>query len=210
MNPSNFFKTICIALTLIPLSTLAVPATDLGRFVDNGIATLDTATGLEWLDIPFTAGMSYLSVEEECQPGGDFDSYRHANRNEIWDIFTAFGFTDDAVQLNDSVRLFIDLFGNSPTSEWTDNVLGHADITGEDEGLTPLFGVSASKVSDQVFIENGWTWHNPSREYENIGSFLVRQRGEPHPVPELDATPAPLALGLLLLTALLRRERRKS
>lgn len=79
MNQFSFFKTISLILFLIPLFAFAVPISGPQRFIDNDLTTIDTVTGLEWLDVPVTAGMPYLSVEDECKPGGAFEGFRHVN-----------------------------------------------------------------------------------------------------------------------------------
>lgn len=216
MNPSNLFKVIGLILSLFPLSGLALTVDDLDRFVDNDLTTLDTVTGLEWLDVNLTVGVSYFTVEEQFLPGGDLEGYRHATENEIQDVFSAFDFPlyGSMIADNANVRLFIDLFGGISES-WRDAVHGWADgqgryenIPGRDYSMVPLYGLSARTDGD-VYIVAGETMNNPSLAYPGIGSFVVRHSPNHQIVPEIDAASAPMALSLLLLVVLARREQRR-
>lgn len=49
----------------------------------DGDASLDTTTGLLWLDIRQTRNRSYLDVSANFGAGGDFEGYRYANAYEV-------------------------------------------------------------------------------------------------------------------------------
>jgi len=49
----------------------------------DGLLTLDTGSGLEWLDWAVTDGMSVNQVEDELESGGMFDSFRYATNAEV-------------------------------------------------------------------------------------------------------------------------------
>lgn len=49
----------------------------------DGRASLDTTTGLLWLDITQSINRSYLDVSANFGPGGDFDGYRYATSYEV-------------------------------------------------------------------------------------------------------------------------------
>src|ERR1043165_7779879 len=58
---------------------------------DRGATTYDPNTGLEWLDLSFTAGRSY---DEVASGWGDYTTrggYRFATRSEVQGLFAAFG-----------------------------------------------------------------------------------------------------------------------
>lgn len=59
--------TTCLFALLLPSMASAIPA----GFADLGDRTLDQATGLEWLDVTFTEGMSFYDVQQDiANPGG--------------------------------------------------------------------------------------------------------------------------------------------
>lgn len=54
----------------------------------DALLTIDTGSGLVWLDWTVAAGMSVNEVQAELLPGGDFDSFRYASNAEVtafWD-----------------------------------------------------------------------------------------------------------------------------
>ena len=48
-----------------------------------GTLTLDTSSGLAWLDLPVSRGFSYLQALAATQPGGAFDGFRFATAQEV-------------------------------------------------------------------------------------------------------------------------------
>src|SRR5258707_10339255 len=63
----------------------ALVTTDDPRY-GAGSITLDTSTGLLWLDLPLSQGLSWFQAEQAIQPGGLFDGYRHATANEVFKL----------------------------------------------------------------------------------------------------------------------------
>lgn len=48
-----------------------------------GSLTLDTSSGLAWLDLPVSCGYSYLQALAATGPGGSFDGFRFATAQEV-------------------------------------------------------------------------------------------------------------------------------
>jgi len=88
----KFWK-LASAVTALILSTnvnAALVAAD--RFVSgDGLITQDTETGLEWLDLTETVGMSYNSVTSELGDGGLFEGWRYATAVETFSLFDSAG-----------------------------------------------------------------------------------------------------------------------
>ncbi len=84
---------------------LAVPA--------DGLITLDTGTGLEWLDLTATLGMSYNGAEASSFVTSD--GFRHATQAEVQVLFLTAGFlTVDNMNNpanNPAATLLLDLVG---------------------------------------------------------------------------------------------------
>jgi hypothetical protein len=57
----------------------------------SGALTLDTTTGLAWLDLPFSAGLSYQQMLAALQPGGSFEGFRYATAQEVGTLFISAG-----------------------------------------------------------------------------------------------------------------------
>jgi hypothetical protein len=54
----------------------------------------DTATGLEWLGLFKTAGLSYNTVFSNLGTGGTFAGFRYANLDEVGTLFADAGIPD--------------------------------------------------------------------------------------------------------------------
>ncbi|WP_101756743.1 hypothetical protein [Oceanicoccus sp. KOV_DT_Chl] len=60
--------------------------------IDLGSVTRDTGSGLDWLDLTETVGISYNSVTSEFGEGGLFEGYRYATAAEFDQLVTNFGY----------------------------------------------------------------------------------------------------------------------
>lgn len=95
----GFMKAIryITAAVLVMLSFTRLPAkADLYQVDDPrwgaGSLTLDTRTGLTWLDLPFSQDLSYSQAEAEMLPGGEFAGFRHATAVEVASLYASAGF----------------------------------------------------------------------------------------------------------------------
>jgi hypothetical protein len=66
-----------------------------------GSLTVDTRTGLTWLDLPFSSDYSYLQAEAATQPGGRFAGFRHATVLEVLSLYNSAGFGEGLVAQSD-------------------------------------------------------------------------------------------------------------
>ena len=57
-----------------------------------GTITADTQTGLVWLDLTESAGLTHAQVLQELIPGGTFEGFRLATRAEVAGLFADAGF----------------------------------------------------------------------------------------------------------------------
>ena len=79
-------------MTLLAVSALLMAAgSALADLVDNGTTTTDTDTGLEWLDITETTGLSYNEVLASDYVTND--GYRFATEAEVHQLYTNAGGT---------------------------------------------------------------------------------------------------------------------
>jgi hypothetical protein len=81
-------------LVLLFVSGLAVQGALLSgsdpRF-GPGSLTIDTSTGLAWLNLPASAGYSYDQMTAALQPGGAFAGFRYATAQEVAGLFGSAG-----------------------------------------------------------------------------------------------------------------------
>lgn len=61
--------------------------------LDLGTITRDTATGLDWLDVTETRGLSYDQVAAEMGSGGAYEGWRYATVTELDQLIINFGYT---------------------------------------------------------------------------------------------------------------------
>ena len=97
--PQNWFVAISLKYTmtkfgrriLFSLSLLALPAAANANLVDRGLVTYDTQSGLEWLDLNQTKGLSFDQVSAQFGSGGLYAGYRYATSLEAQGLLTEFG-----------------------------------------------------------------------------------------------------------------------
>ena len=69
----NLFTITCLTLSISVNAAI----------VDLGLHTRDTSTGLDWLDLSVTAGMSLSDISSELANGGTLSNYRYASGSEV-------------------------------------------------------------------------------------------------------------------------------
>ena len=86
------FKSISLAATALVLSTsvdAAIISTDWQISGDNLITT-DTESGLNWLDLTETNGLTYDYVSSQLSVGGQFEGFRYATPDEVVALYYSF------------------------------------------------------------------------------------------------------------------------
>lgn len=68
----------------------AIISTD-WRFSGDNLITQDTDSGLEWLDLTVTDGLSYYDVTDLMDDGSSLQGWRYATRTEVSGLWDAFG-----------------------------------------------------------------------------------------------------------------------
>lgn len=93
-----------------------VPASQ-GAIIDQGSYTTDTTSGLEWLDVTATAGMTMDDVSAQLGSGGQFHGWRYASGNELNQFFANAGgnpsLQGDYLAHEGIVDLMISLLGDT-------------------------------------------------------------------------------------------------
>ncbi|MCW9047833.1 MAG: hypothetical protein OQK46_07115 [Gammaproteobacteria bacterium] len=62
------------------------------ELIDNGKFTSDSETGIDWLDLTETSGLSYDYVTSQLVSGGKFEGWSFASREQINTFFSNAGF----------------------------------------------------------------------------------------------------------------------
>ena len=179
--------------------------------IDQGSNTYDTNTGLTWLDVRLTMGVSYDNVEANYLGVGQlYAGYRHATATEVTTLFTNGGVTSPYNgSLNSeapALDALISLLGA------TSSVPGsYKQVYGQINNATSLGDhyVSLLFLSTTTQIANvQWTTFPPySTGTGIIGHFLVLDPSAAVPLPP--ALPL-FGAGLVLIGLLGRHKKRKA
>ena len=63
--------------------------------------TYDSTTGLTWLDLSFSQGLSYSQTLAAMQAGGQFDGFRFATADEVQSLFNSAEFGQGFITQSD-------------------------------------------------------------------------------------------------------------
>jgi len=206
-TPSTLLLFTRCTLFLLPLMAARAEliSADDPRFGQNSI-TLDTATGLGWLDLTCTTNLSYIQAEALRAPGQPLAGFRHATANEILTLcldagIPHSGFFDKSDPAASAIDSLINLLG--PT-EFLTGVTGIGGITGT---LTTDFHPYGLEV-DSLFgggniytvnVATRQTTYDPDTAFPSVGNWMVKAIPEPN-----------LPAALVALTLLTMRSHRQS
>jgi hypothetical protein len=193
---------------LVMISFTRLPAkADLFQVDDpgwgTGSLTLDTRTGLTWLDLPFSSDLSYLQAEATMLPGGQFAGFRHATAAEVASLYTSVGFGEGFILQSTAnfqkVVSLISLVGAAGTTD-AGGITGSVDSRGL--ALLAYMNYGYANSAPGFFVTAtatvGTTAYGLDTHYSNVGNWMV-------------VVPEPSACSLLLIggaLALLPRERK--
>jgi hypothetical protein len=188
--------------TLVGLSLQAslIQATDAG-FGPNAL-TVDTSTGLEWLDLGASSGLSYEQVLADTQPGGVFSGFRFATAQEVFQLYASAGIPGpgDYALSSPAISFLFTLVGPSGSINGLPGMLGLSATPGSGGQYAPAIYVTGINGSSEYWV-NSATLYGDATAYPELSSWLVKD------VPEhTDATIYGLAAaGLFGCGWLLRR-----
>jgi YVTN family beta-propeller protein len=166
----------------------ANPATTL---IDNGDTTIDTASGLEWLDLTFTQGVSAQDVLAGFG-GYIYDGWTFATVEQVCGLLGALG--DDttncttgavAMQMNPTnAETLVNLLGNTVAAgRGVYGMFNNIDSFPNNFGLGCINDTASSCTTGGA---SSWlTLIEWASGYETVGSFLVRDFIEPPPTTTL-------------------------
>lgn len=158
-------KTLIAATLLLSITSAqaALVATD-WKTQGDALSTLDEQTGIEWLDLTETVGMSYSQISGMFGNGGQFGGWRFPTATEIFSLYdNQFAGIDSAsVAINNSYQ--VGVLGASKTLDF----LSLIGITGNYEGGSNL-------VSSGMYMYDGNYLHAAAQYYNNTTYFYMNR-----------------------------------
>jgi len=109
--------------------------------IDNGMTTIDTASGLEWLDLTETVNRSYADVASQFGVGGELEGWRHATTSELNTLAANAGFPTpyDLQPVTTAFTDLIDMLGRTHdgTGVGGNPLVGIGAVGWFDDGASP-------------------------------------------------------------------------
>lgn len=161
---------------------------------DFGDYTLDSNSGLEWLDTSFTIGKSYNEVLGMTSSGNSLEGWRFATYDEFTSMFTSRGYSfigaskltaNTPLQSNDAFFLtLINLLGATDNSFANKDVLGliAEDYKNRQEDSQYYGFIRSGYNSTNITSYAKFSRYEDNSAAPTIASFLVRSVS-PVPAP---------------------------
>ena len=158
------------------------------KITGDDLITLDTDTGLGWLDLTETNGLSYNYVSSQLNMGGNFEGFRFASLLEFQDLFNKFGLPSEytyykANPIHPGIDTYRTFMGDIFYEVSPNTITGGFGIISEGSSLDNNYRLGA------YYTYTGFTEITPtpintidSNSYQiETGSFLVRTSTVPIP-----------------------------
>lgn len=172
-------KRILTAAALVALSFAShaeLVSTD-WKTAGDELATLDTETGIEWMDLSETDGLSINTVLSMTSAGGKFEGWRLPTEDEVLTLFDAAftgtfvtGSNTSAPKFKEQILAFHELFGY--TSYNIDRAYG---LYEQDDGDVVMIGV---RNNETVYFNFSEARYSTSFSHDVLGVLLVSDGGD--------------------------------
>ena len=129
----------------------------------DGLLTIDSDTGLQWLDWSYTNNRSYNDVFSQLGAGGEFEGFRYATESEMRTLYENAGAVSIApIDGTDA--------GNIPALNLLSSLLGDTFATGS-EAIYDLEG----NASEQASSLGDWPFSGPAHHMVSAFNYATGQ-----------------------------------
>lgn len=192
------------AVTTMGMAQATLISQDL-KSAGDGLLTYDSRTGLYWLDLTETTGLSANDILSGA--GGWIQSFRYANYNEVTDLFRSFGmvydfkYSEREYQPAMAFNALLNTSGTACNAYFACGIFTSSNtrVSQLNVGTSGIQGIEAIFMGSQDY---SWKGFGNSPTY---GNMLVSV-GPIFPVPEPE-TYAMMFAGLGLLGFMARRKK---
>ena len=155
-------------------------------FGPNSI-TVDTSTGLGWLNLADTSGLSYQQVLSDTQPGGMFNGFRFATVEEVLGLYSSAGIPGTGYYplSTPAIPSLFSLIGTSGIINGQPGMLalsGTPSVTGG-YCAPAIYAVGINAVeqywANDGGVNAGGTAYGSTSSYPELSSWLVKAVPEP-------------------------------
>ena len=137
--------------------------------------TYDSGTGLTWLGLTFSQGLSYSQALTAMQTGGQFDGFRFATADEVQSLFNSAGFGQGFITQSDpgyqEIGPLILMIGATSANEAT-GITGTLVNDGS-ELTTELSYITFNANEYYVDATFGNTQYGLNTSYNSVGNWIV-------------------------------------
>ena len=196
-------RTLAVVGLTLSLTPHAVNAAILSLDSSFGSDTItrDTDTGLDWLDVTVTRGLSYNQVTAELGAGGTYEGYRYATMAELDALIVNFGYIAQTTQctfnalhcdtgnnvggqhelIETMIRTLGDTYvaaGNSVAADGagqTIGILGTSNIDPSTYDMALIIDQDRPEIDVDDGVQTAWSRLGPTTVAPAVGSFLVSE-----------------------------------
>ncbi|MEM7304275.1 MAG: hypothetical protein AAF372_01970 [Pseudomonadota bacterium] len=174
-------KVACLLVFFCSTSAHAIFISKDWSSANDNLLTLDTDSGLEWLDWSYTTNRSFSEVSGQFGSGGEFEGFRHATLGELNALYSNAGFnfptSGDAGNIPLAVE-FVNYFGMT-----FDNSGGAgSEATYANPGSSAnSYWVTAINQNSGLVVPEFFEF-SANSEVEFVGNALVRTSVVPIPL----------------------------
>ncbi len=165
MNTNRIIRAAAIvaAATAVTATANAALTSEDWQNPGDGLLTVDSDTGLRWLDWSYTVNRSYNDVFSQLGAGGEFEGFRYATESEMRTLYANAGAVSIAPIDGTDV-------GNIPALNLLSSLLGDTFASGSEA----IYGLEGN-ASEQASSLGDWPFSGPAHHMVSAFNYATGQ-----------------------------------